>query len=206
MQIAKHVVAAAFAFSSMAFAADYDIDSSHTSATFSVKHLMVTNVKGHFEKVSGTVSLDDKDLTKSKVNLTIDPSTINTREPKRDEHLKSPDFFDVAKFKEITFKSTKIEKAGEGFKVTGDLTMHGVTKSVTLDATAPSAAIKSPFGTTVRAVSVTGKLNRKDFGLNWNKALETGGVVVGEEVDVAVDAELVEKAPGKPAAAAPAKK
>jgi polyisoprenoid-binding protein YceI len=154
---------------------------------------MVSTVRGQFEKLSGTVDLDDKDLTKSSIQVTIDATSINTREPKRDGHLKSPDFFDVAKHPTLTFKSTKIQKRGGKYLVTGDLTMRGVTKPVTLTVDTLTPPTKSPFGTTVRGVSATGKLNRKDWGLNWNKALETGGVVVGEEVQLQIDAELVAK-------------
>lgn len=193
-------LAAVVAFPAGAQASEWVIDSAHTSSQFTVKHMMVATVRGTFEKTSGTVELDDKDLTKSKVEVKIDPATINTREPKRDAHLKSPDFFDVAKFPEITFKSTKVEKAGKGkFKVTGDLTMHGVTKPVVLAVEGPTAEIKSPMGTLVRGLKATGKLNRKDFGLNWNAALEAGGVLVGDEVNLEIDAELNPKAP--PAAA-----
>jgi polyisoprenoid-binding protein YceI len=175
-------------------ASEWEIDPAHSTAQFSVKHMMVTTVRGQFDKVTGRVALDDKDPTKSSIDVKIDPATINTREPKRDEHLKSADFFDVKKFPEITFKSTKIAKAGKNkFNVTGDLTMHGVTKPVVLAVEGPTAEAKSPFGQTVRGVSATGKVNRKDFGLNWNKALETGGVLVGDEVTLQIDAELVRK-------------
>ena len=190
--------------SGLAQASEWDIDGSHTTAQFAVKHLMISTVKGTFDKVGGTVSLDEKDITKSKVDVNIDPASIDTREPKRDGHLKSPDFFDVAKYPTLTFKSTKVEKAGKNkLKVTGDLTMHGVTKPITLAVEGPSAETKTPFGTTVRAVSLTGKLNRKDWGLNWNKAIEAGGVVVGDEVAIDISAELVKKPDAAPAAAAP---
>lgn len=177
-----------------AIASDWDIDAAHSTAQFSVRHMMVTTVRGQFDKVSGKVTLDEKNPTKSAVDFKIDAASINTREPKRDEHLRSPDFFDVKKFPDITFTSTKIAKAGKDkYKVTGDLTMHGVTKPITLQVSAPATEMKSPFGQTVRGASATGKLNRKDFGLNWNKALEAGGVLVGDEVTVDVDLELVRK-------------
>lgn len=186
-----------------AYASDYDIDSAHSSTGFSVKHLAISTAKGSFTKVGGTVSIDDKDVTKSKVDVTIDASSIDTHEPKRDAHLKSPDFFDVAKYPNIVFKSTKVEKAGKNkLKVTGDLTMHGVTKPLTLAVEGPTPEMKSPFGTTVRAASMTGKLNRKDWGLTWNKALEAGGVLVGDEVTLEISAELVKKPEAAPAAAA----
>ncbi len=142
-------------------------------------------------------------MTKSTVEATIDATSINTNEPKRDEHLRSPDFFDTAKYPTITFKSTKVEKAGSNLKVTGDLTMHGVTKPVVLDVDGSTAEAKDPWGNTKRGGVATTKINRKDFGLGWNKALEAGGVVVGEEVSITLDLELNKKQ--APAAAAPAK-
>jgi polyisoprenoid-binding protein YceI len=164
--------------------------------------MMVTTVKGQFQKVKGTVELDEKDPTKSTVEVSIETASIDTREAKRDAHLKSPDFFDAAKFPALTFKSTKIEKAGKGkFKVTGDLTMHGVTKSVVLAVEGPSASIKDPFGRTVRGVMATGKLDRKDWGMIWNKALDSGGMVVSDEVKLDINAELAERAATPPAAA-----
>lgn len=167
----------------------WEIDGTHSAAHFSVRHMMVSNVRGDFGKVTGALNIDDKDLTKSTVEATIDASSINTREPKRDGHLKSPDFFDVAKFPTITFKSKKVEAAGAGkLKVTGDLTLHGVTKSVVLDVDGPGPAVNNKRGATA-----TTKINRKDFGLGWNKVLEAGGVAVGEEVSVEIDLELNKK-------------
>ncbi|MDQ3264417.1 MAG: YceI family protein [Myxococcota bacterium] len=193
------VVAAVLA--SSAFAGEWTLDPAHSAAQFSVKHMMVSTVRGEFQKVSGTVSVDEKDVTKSKVNVTIDPASINTRQEKRDEHLRSADFFDVAQFPTMTFASTKVQKGKGGkLKVTGDLTMHGVTKPVTLDVESLSKPIKNPWGQTVRGFSATGKLNRKDFGLNWNKGLEAGGVLVGDEISLQIDGELNEAAPA-PAAA-----
>jgi polyisoprenoid-binding protein YceI len=208
------------AFAVPARASVWEIDSTHSSAQFSVKHMMVSNVKGQFGKVTGTVNLDDKDITKSTVEVTIDVKTIDTREPKRDGHLKSPDFFDVAKYPTITFKSTKVEKAGKGkLKVTGDLSMHGVTKPAVLAIDGPTAEIKNPMSNTpTRGASATGKINRKDWGLTWNKPLEAaGGVMVGDDVQLAIDVELDKKpdataavtpaaAAAAPAPAAPAKK
>lgn len=193
------VVAAVLA--SSAFAGEWTLDSAHSSAQFSVKHMMVSTVRGEFQKISGTVSVDEKDVTKSKVNVTIDPASINTRQEKRDEHLRSADFFDVAQYPTMTFVSTKVQKGKAGkLKVTGDLTMHGVTKPVTLDVDALSKPVKNPWGQTVLGFSATGKLNRKDFGLNWNKGLEAGGVLVGDEIALVIDGELNEAAPA-PAAA-----
>ena len=184
-------------------ASTWEIDSAHSSAQFSVRHLMVSNVRGEFGKVTGTVVYDGKDIGKSTVEATIDASTISTRDEKRDGHLKSPDFFDVAKYPTITFKSTKVEKAGKDkLKVIGDLTIHGVTKQATLNVDGPSAAQKDPWGNEKSGAEATTKINRKDFGLTWNKALESGGVVVGEEVTITLDVELLKKAaPGAPAPA-----
>ena len=187
-----------------ASAGTWEIDPAHSTIEFSVKHMMVSTVKGQFEKVKGTTELDDKDVTKSTLEVTIDLASVNTHEPKRDGHLKSPDFFDIAKYPTATFKSTKVQKAGKKLKVTGDLTLHGVTKPVVLDVEGPSPASKTPFGTTVRGVHATGKIDRKDFEIGWNKVLDNGGVLVGNEVTLEFNAELTEKAP--PAAeTAPAK-
>ena len=186
----------------LATASEWDIDPAHSAAQFSVRHLMVSNIRGEFGKVTGTVNLDDKDITKSTVEATIDATSIITRDEKRDGHLKSPDFFDVAKFPTVTFKSTKVEKAGKDkYKVHGDLTIHGVTKSVVL-AVEGSAEQKDPWGNVKRGFAATTKINRKDFGLAWNKALETGGVVVGEEIAITLDIEAAKKV----AAPAPAAK
>jgi polyisoprenoid-binding protein YceI len=186
----------------LAWASTWDIDPAHTSIEFSVRHMMVSTVKGQFEKVKGTLELDDKDVTKSTVEVTIDPGSVNTHEPKRDAHLKSPDFFDTTKFPTATFKSTKVQKAGKNkLKVTGQLSLHGVTKPVVLEVEGPTEAFKTPFGTTVRGIHATGKIDRKDFEIGWNKVLDNGGVVVGNEVTLDLSAELTEKvAPATPAA------
>jgi polyisoprenoid-binding protein YceI len=190
----KSLLVAALAIPSFAFAATYEIDSSHSSAGFAVKHVMVSTVRGEFQKVSGTIVLDDKNLKASKVEASIDASTINTREPKRDEHLKSADFFDVKKFPNITFASTSVKSAGKGkYKVAGNLTMHGVTKPVVLDVDSPSTEVKDPYGNVKRGAVATTTVSRKDFGLNWNAALEAGGVVVGDDVKITIDLELNKK-------------
>jgi len=179
---------AALLAASPAAASVWELDPSHSAAQFSVTHMMVSTVRGQFSNVQGTVELDDANAANVKVDATIDATTIDTREPKRDGHLKSPDFFDVAKYPTITFKSKKSQKAGEGaYKVTGDLTIHGVTKEVVLDVSGVKAV-----GTRMGAVATT-KVNRKDYGLLWNKALEAGGVVVGDDVDITIDIELVKK-------------
>lgn len=176
----------------------YQIDPRHSSAGFGVTHLMISTVRGVFHGVNGTVVWDDSNPANSTVNVTIDATTIDTQEPGRDTDLKSPNFFDVAKFPAITFKSTKVEQDGPGkLKVTGDLTIHGVTKQVVLGATAPKAPIKDPWGLTRTAVSGTTKLNRKDFGLVWNKDLDGGGVMIGDDVDITLDVEMVIPPPAK---------
>ena len=196
----------AFWISTTATAGTWELDPAHSAIEFSVRHMMVSTVKGQFEKVKGAVELDDKDVTKSTVEVTIDLTSVNTHEPKRDGHLKSPDFFDVAKFPSATFKSTKVQKAGKNkLKVTGDLNLHGVTKPVVLEVEGPTEAFKTPFGTTVRGVHATGKIDRKDFDIGWNKVLDNGGVMVGNEVSLELNAELTEKVAAAPAAAAAAK-
>ena len=175
-------------------ASEWALDPAHTSVQFSVRHMMVSTVRGEFTKVSGTAKADDADPARSTIEVTIEAGSIDTRDAKRDAHLRSPDFFDVEKFPALQFRSTKIEAAEpDAYKLTGDLTIHGVTKPITLDVPAPSAAVKTPFGTTIRGVSAAGKLNRKDFGLTWNKALEAGGLLVGEDVQIQIDAEFVKK-------------
>jgi polyisoprenoid-binding protein YceI len=157
---------------------------------------MISNVRGEFGKVSGNVVLDPSDLTKSTVEVSVDATTINTREPQRDEHLRSADFFDVANHPAITFRSKQITAAGAGrFKVTGDLTIRGVTRTVTFDVDGPTPPVKDPWGNVRAGVSATAKINRKDFGLVWNALTEAGGVVVGDEVSITFEAELVQKAP-----------
>ncbi|HVY26548.1 MAG TPA: YceI family protein [Polyangiaceae bacterium] len=170
-------------------AAEWKLDPSHTNVGFTVPHLVVSSVEGRFKEATAKIALDDADLTKSQVSVDINAASIDTGDAKRDDHLKSPDFFDVKKFPKLTFKSTKIAKAGAGYKLTGDLTIRDVTKSVTLDATV-SAPVKTPWGNQARAAKVIGKIKRGDFGLKWNKALEAGGVVVGEEVTLNVSAEV----------------
>ncbi|HVO24208.1 MAG TPA: YceI family protein [Candidatus Margulisiibacteriota bacterium] len=180
--------------STAAKAATFEIDPAHTSAQFAVRHLMVSTVRGTLGKVTGTVSLDDADVTKSTVEATIDVAGIETREPKRDAHLKSPDFLDVAKYPTIVFKSKKVTKvADDKYHVTGDLTLHGVTKEVVLDAEGSPKPFTDPFGNAKLGGAVHTKINRQNFGVAWNKALDGGGVVVGDDVDVTIDIELIKK-------------
>jgi polyisoprenoid-binding protein YceI len=168
---------------------EWKLDSSHSSVGFSVPHLVVSSVDGRFKEATAKVSLDEADLTKSQVSVEINTASVDTDDKKRDDHLKGPDFFDVTKFPKVTFKSTKIARAGAAYKLTGDLTIRDVTKSVTLDATL-SRPVKTPWGNQARAATITGKIKRSDFGLKWNKALEAGGVLVGEDVTLDVKAEV----------------
>ncbi len=169
----------------------YEIDSAHSSVHFSVRHLMVSNVRGEFSKVSGTVKFDPDNPDASTVEATIDATTISTRDPERDAHLKSPDFLDVERFPTITFRSKRVETSPGGGKVTGDLTIHGVTREITLDVEGPAPEITDPWGKKRIGASATTKLSRKEFGLTWNAALETGGVMIGDEVKIEIDVEIV---------------
>jgi polyisoprenoid-binding protein YceI len=171
----------------------WQIDAAHSSAQFSVRHLMISNVKGEFTKVTGTIVYDPANPADSKVDVTIDADSINTRDAQRDTHLKSPDFFDTAKFPTITFRSTEIRRSEDGGKIRGDLTIHGVTREVVLDVEGPTAETKDPWGFTRIAASATTKINRKDFGLTWNSALETGGVLVGDDVKITIDLEAIKQ-------------
>jgi len=188
------VIAMIVALPIFAHADNWQIDPMHTSVEFTVRHMMISNIKGVFEKTSGTVTVEGSDPTSAKIDATIDASSIDTRVDRRDADLKSPNFLDVAKYPTMTFKSTKVEAAGEGkWKVTGDLTLHGVTKSVVLDVESSGAPIKDPFGNTRAGASATTKINRKDFGLTYNKTLETGGVMVGDDVAISIDVEAIKK-------------
>ncbi len=172
-------------------AATYALDPAHTVIGFKVKHLMIANVKGVFEKFKGTVVIDDKDITRSTVNVSIDIASINTNIAKRDEHLRSGDFFDAATYPTMTFVSTSVEKAGANrLNVTGNLTLRGVTRPVVLSVEGPTAEVKSPQGVIKRGASATASINRQDYGVSWNKKLDAGGVVVGDEVQISIDAEL----------------
>jgi polyisoprenoid-binding protein YceI len=174
-----------------ALAADYKIDPSHTSVGFKVKHLAISSVPGKFVDVKGSFSFDPAKIESSKAEAEIAVASIDTNEAKRDDHLKSPDFFDVAKFPAISFKSKQIEKVSASeFNAIGDLTIHGVTKPVTLKVIYGGAA-KDPWGNERAAFLATTKINRKDFGLTWNKALETGGLLVGEDVEISLEVEGV---------------
>jgi polyisoprenoid-binding protein YceI len=170
----------------------WNIDPAHSVAEFKVKHMMIANVKGHFSGVSGVLTRDEANPENDRVEATIDVASVETRNEQRDEHLKSPDFFHAEKFPHLHFKSTGVKVKGEGeLLVEGDLTIHGVTRKVTFDVEGPTPPAKDPWGNTRIGLSATTKINRKDFGLTYNAALETGGVLVGEEVTITLDAQFV---------------
>jgi polyisoprenoid-binding protein YceI len=176
-------LAAVLSLSASAATSTWQIDPAHSAAQFSVRHLAISTVRGAFSKVTGTVIYDDKDVSKSSVDVTIDVSTVDTREPNRDKDLRSDHFFDAEHYPTMTFKS----------KVTGDLTIRGVTKEVVLDVDGPTAPVKDPWGNQRAAVSATTKVNRQDFGVKWNATMDNGGVVVGDDVSINIDAEMVQK-------------
>jgi len=192
-QITLALAAVALATPALAQTSNWKLDETHTHASFTIRHLVISNVRGEFAKVTGAVVLDEKDVTKSKVEAVIDVASIDTRVADRDNHLRSPDFFDVAKYPTITFRSTKVEAAGSGkLKVTGDLTMHGVTKPVTLDVVGTTREVQDPWGNARRGVAASATLDRKAWGLTWSKAVEAGPVV-GDEVKLEIEAELVKQ-------------
>jgi len=186
------VAALVFSLPVAVSAGTWELDPAHTGVHFKVRHLMVSHVRGEFEKVSGKIVYDEQDISRSSAEITIDAASISTRVAKRDDHLKSPDFLDVAKYPRIVFRSKKVEKAGAGkLRMTGDLTIRGVTREVVLEIEGPTAEIQDPQGNTRVGGSASTKINRSDFGLTWNKVIETGGVVVGKEVEVIIDIEIV---------------
>ena len=172
----------------------YQIDPAHSAAHFSVRHMMISNVRGEFTKVSGTVKLDADNPQNSSVEALIDTASINTNEPQRDAHLKSADFFDVEKYPEIAFRSKAVKAEDGELKVKGDLTIHGVTREVTLTVEGPTPEAKDPWGNQRSGATATTKINRKDFGLGWNVALEAGGVLVGEDIKISIDLEALRQA------------
>jgi len=170
----------------------WSIDPVHTSAEFKVKHMMISHVKGQFTAVSGVIELDEAEIANSRVDVSIDAASITTREADRDAHLKSADFFDVEKHPKLLFVSTRVTRAGEGeLGVEGDLTIHGVTRKVVFNVEGPTAPGKDPWGNIRLGLTATTKINRKDFGLTWNSALELGGVLVGDEVTITLDVQAV---------------
>jgi len=187
-------LAVAISLPASAAASLWKIDPAHSSAQFAVKHLAISTVRGAFSSVNGSINFDDKDVTKSTVDVTIDVNSVDTRQPDRDKDLKSDKFFDAANYPSITFKSTKVEQAAAGkLKVTGDLTIRGTTKSVVLDVDGPTAPMKDPWGNNRAAASATTKVNRQDYGVKWNAKLDNGGVVVGDDVAIVIDVEMVQQ-------------
>ena len=170
----------------------WNLDPAHSTAQFKVKHMMISNVKGNFTGLSGVLKLDAANPSGSTVEASIDVTTVNTGDAQRDGHLKSADFFDADQFPALTFKSTQVTSSGGGdYAVTGDLTLHGVTKSVTFSVEDVSEPSKDPWGNLRIGLSASTKINRKDFGLSWNTALETGGVLVGEDVTISLDVQFI---------------
>jgi len=171
----------------------WSVDPAHSHVEFSVKHLMISTVKGRFGVVRGTVTTDDADPARGQAEIEIDADSIDTREPQRDAHLRSADFFDVERFPKLTFRSTRIASVnGAAFTLAGDLTIHGVTREVTLDVVSEGRG-KDPWGGDRAGFSATGRIKRSDFGLTWNQVLETGGFVVGDDIKIAIDVELLKK-------------
>lgn len=170
----------------------WKIDPAHSSAEFKVKHMMISNVKGKFHGISGVLTLNEADVTKSRVESSIDLSSLTTGDEQRDGHLKSPDFFEVEKYPKMTFKSTEVRKTGATeFAVVGELNLHGVTRNVSFAVEELSAPGKDPYGNVRLGLEATTRINRKDFGLTWNAALETGGVLVGEDVQITLDIQFI---------------
>jgi polyisoprenoid-binding protein YceI len=169
----------------------WQFDTSHSLVQFAVRHMMLSKVRGQFETFNGTIDLDENNPTEATVEVQIETASINTRDPKRDGHLRSPDFFDSEKFPYMTFKSTKVERADENHaRLSGDLTIRDVTQPVTL-AVEYTGTAKSPWGTVSLGFTGETRINRKDWGLTWNQGLETGGVLVGDEIDIIIELELV---------------
>jgi len=175
----------------------WNIDPAHSSAEFKVKHMMISHVKGHFAKVTGTLTLDESNLANSRVEALIEAASLETRDAQRDAHLKSPDFFDVEKFPSISFKSSRITLVRDGeLSIDGDLTVRDVTRKVVFTAEGPTPPAKDPWGNTRVAVSATTKISRKEFGLTWNAALESGGVLVGDDVTITLEVQFVKACKG----------
>lgn len=170
----------------------WTVDPAHSHVEFAVRHLMISTVKGRFAEVSGAVQIDDEDPTRSVIDVTIAASSIDTRQPDRDTHLRSADFFDAEQHPHLTFRSTRIDRDGDEFRVHGDLAIRGVTRPVTLRVTEEGRG-RDPWGGERVGFSATTKINRRDFGLTWNQVLETGGIAVGDEVKISIDVELVKQ-------------
>lgn len=188
------VVLLMVALGQTACAAEWTVDKSHSNVGFSVKHLMIATVRGNFLDYDATITFDEKDPSNLSFQGTIQAASINTDNDKRDNHLRSEDFFDVTNYPTLTFKSKKTEKVADGtFKMTGELTIRGVTKEIVLNVEGLTLMVKDPMGNIKTGVMATATINRKDFGLNWNVAIEAGGVLVGEEVKIILEAELAKK-------------
>ncbi|HXS98792.1 MAG TPA: YceI family protein [Candidatus Limnocylindrales bacterium] len=173
-------------------ATTWNLDPVHSTAEFKVKHMMISHVKGYFTGLSGVLTLDPSHIENSRVEASIDATTVNTREPQRDTHLKSADFFDVEQFPTLTFRSSSIKRTGDDeLEMTGELSIHGVTRPATFKVEGPTPEGKDPWGNTRIGLSAVTKINRKDFGLTWNAALETGGILVGEDVTISLDLQFV---------------
>jgi polyisoprenoid-binding protein YceI len=172
----------------------YQIDPAHSAAHFSVRHMMIANVRGEFTKVAGKFIYDPQNLADSSIEATIDVASIHTNDPDRDQHLKSPDFLDADKYPQMTFQSKSITSDDGELVIRGDLTLHGVTQEVTLHADTPSPEVKDPWGNIRIGATATGKIARKDFGLGWNVVLEAGGVLVGEEVKLSLEVQGIKQA------------
>ncbi len=181
------------AVSAAAQTSSWTIDPKHSTAQFTVRHLAISNVSGNFTNVIGTLDLNEKDITQSQVSAIIDVSSVDTRVPDRDKDLRSPNFFDVEKYPTIEFKSKRILNTGGKLQLIGDLTMHGTTREVTLDVDGPTPELNDPWGNVRRGFSASTTLNRKDFGLIYNHALKTGEAVVGDNVKIQIDLELIKK-------------
>src|ERR1700722_2764975 len=187
-------LAAALSLPAAAATTTWQIDPAHSAAQFSVKHLAISTVRGAFTSLKGAVQFDDKDITKSSVEVTIDVNSVDTRQPDRDKDLRSDHFFDVDHFPTITFKSKKVEQVSPGkLRVTGDLTIRGNTKQVVLDVDGPTAPVRDPWGNQRAAVNATTKINRQDFGVKWNATMDNGGVVVGDDVNITIDTEMIKQ-------------
>ena len=169
----------------------WKIDPVHSVAEFKVRHMMISHVKGHFTAISGGLVLDENDIARSRIEASIEAASINTRDPQRDAHLKSADFFDVEKYPTLTFRSTRITRSDGNLEAAGELTIHGVTREVVFDVEGPTPPTKDPWGNLRIGLSATTKISRKDFGLTWNASLETGGLLVGDDITITLEVEFI---------------
>ena len=191
--IATATLALSLGHTGSALASEWTLDPDHSRIGFAVRYMMVSNVEGNFGVFEGVVQLDEEDVAKSKVNVVIDVASIDTDNKKRDDHLRKEDFFHVDKYPKITFESKKVSRKAKGLEVAGELTLRGITKPIVLQVDELTGPVKGPWGDNHRGVVARTKINRSDFGLTWNKAIEAGGVVVGEEVQISLKLDLIEK-------------